>query len=105
MEGVEDAEALHAHFAMTGTLRQLFQRCDGRGVTAGEQFEMVAQVILAREGGNNQRVGAVASNPGKGNSRIIDLRLRLARTATPAQAQADLPKLVDLAKKVDLSSL
>src|SRR5262249_30835676 len=40
-----------------------------------------------------------------GNSRIIDLRLRLARKATPADVQATLPKMVDLAKKVDLSSL
>jgi hypothetical protein len=36
-----------------------------------------------------------------GNSRIIDLRLRLPKQATPDT----LPKLVDLAKKVDLSSL
>jgi len=40
-----------------------------------------------------------------GNSRIIDLRLRLPKNETPASATALLPKLVDLAKKVDLSSL
>ncbi len=40
-----------------------------------------------------------------GNSRIIDLRLHLTKQSTPEQAQSALPKLVDLAKKVDLSSL
>lgn len=40
-----------------------------------------------------------------GNGRIIDLRLDFAQKATPADAQAALPKMVDLAKKVDLSSL
>jgi hypothetical protein len=40
-----------------------------------------------------------------GNSRIIDLRLRLPKGEPPANATARLPKLVDLAKKVDLSSL
>jgi hypothetical protein len=40
-----------------------------------------------------------------GNSRIIDLRLRLPEPATPDKATAMLPKMVDLAKKVDLSSL
>ena len=40
-----------------------------------------------------------------GNSRIIDLRLRLPKSEPPANATAMLPKLVDLAKKVDLSSL
>jgi hypothetical protein len=40
-----------------------------------------------------------------GNSRIIDLRLRLATKATAQDAQATLPKMVELAKKVDLSSL
>ena len=40
-----------------------------------------------------------------GNSRIIDLRLRLPMSEPPATATALLPKLVDLAKKVDLSSL
>ena len=39
---------------------------------AGKQLEMAAQIILAREGGDNQRVRALASNPGKGNSRIVD---------------------------------
>ena len=40
-----------------------------------------------------------------GNSRIIDLRLRLTKQETVAAATAMLPELVDLAKKVDLSSL
>jgi uncharacterized protein YfiM (DUF2279 family) len=40
-----------------------------------------------------------------GNGRIIDLRLHLEKKSTPQQAQSALPELVDLAKKVDLSSL
>jgi hypothetical protein len=40
-----------------------------------------------------------------GNSRIIDLRLRLLPNATPDQVNAAVPKLVQLAKKIDLSSI
>jgi hypothetical protein len=40
-----------------------------------------------------------------GNARIIDLKLHLPATTTPAQAAVAVPKLVSLAKTVDLSSL
>jgi hypothetical protein len=40
-----------------------------------------------------------------GNARLLDLRLRLAKDATPEQAAGAVPRLVELAKKIDLSSI
>ncbi|WP_433614216.1 hypothetical protein ACQP2P_07740 [Dactylosporangium sp. CA-139114] len=55
--------------------------------------------------------GAEKSGPGvevgwlAGNKRIIKLALRLAPEAGDEQAAADMPKMVELAKLIDLSSL
>jgi len=40
-----------------------------------------------------------------GNGRLLDLRLRLAPAATTEQAAAALPKLVELAKSIDLNGI
>ena len=74
-----------------------------KGATAIPGVGKVAFGLItpaAADAGPGVEVGWLA-----GNSRIIDLRLRLAGKATPADAQAALAKMVDLAKKVDLSSL
>lgn len=74
-----------------------------KGATAVPGVGKVAYSLLtpaAADAGPGIEVGWLA-----GNSRIIDLRLRLAKKATPPDVQAALPKMVDLAKKVDLSSL
>jgi hypothetical protein len=74
-----------------------------KGATAVPGVGKVAFSLITAAGadaGPGVEVGWLA-----GNSRIIDLRLRLATKATPQDAQAAVPKLVELAKKVDLSSL
>lgn len=74
-----------------------------KGATAVPGVGKVAFSLLtapSADAGPGVEIGWLA-----GNSRIIDLRLRLAPHATAADSQAALPKMVDLAKKVDLSSL
>ena len=74
-----------------------------KGATAVPGVGKVAFSLITAPGaeaGPGVEVGWLA-----GNNRIIDLRLRLATKATPQDAQAAVPKLVELAKKVDLSSL
>jgi hypothetical protein len=74
-----------------------------KGATAVTGVGKVAFSLITAAGadaGPGVEVGWLA-----GNSRIIDLRLRLPTKATPQDAQAAVPKLVELAKKVDLSSL
>jgi len=74
-----------------------------KGATAVPGVGKVAFSLLtapSADAGPGVEIGWLA-----GNSRIIDLRLHLAVHATSADAQAAVPKMVDLAKKVDLSSL